>query len=250
MATFIDKLSQIYDPREAKAIVSLYEQECGELTSQVEERLLNGEPVQYIIGATEFYGRRFEVNSSVLIPRGETEELVRLVINDLGRNFSGTIIDIGTGSGIIAITLAAELPQSKVVAVDISAEALVVTNKNAIINSVKLILKQIDILNSAPLVADVVVSNPPYITGAEKQFMHRNVLDFEPDLALFVDDQDPLVFYREIASRCVCNKIYFEINEQFGDQMRKMLETNHYTDVKVLKDIHDRDRICTAQKIV
>lgn len=246
--TFLEKLSQIYDPREAGAIVSYYVSECGEFTHDVEDRLLNGEPVQYIIGYTEFYGRRFYVDPSVLIPRGETEELVRLVVNDLGRDFSGTIIDIGTGSGVVAISLAVELPRAQITALDISEQALNIAAKNAKINNVKLDLICQNILNVDSLRYDVVVSNPPYITRAERQFMHRNVLDFEPELALFVEDDDPLVFYRNIAQKSMCNKIYFEINEQFGVRTVELLETCGFIHAKVIKDIHDRDRICTAQK--
>lgn len=246
--TFLDKLSQIYDPREAAAIVSYYRAECGELTRDVEDRLLNGEPVQYIIGYTEFYGRRFYVDSSVLIPRGETEELVRLVVNDLGRNFSGTIIDIGTGTGAIGISLALELPHSKLTALDISGDALKIAAKNIKINKSKVDLICQNILSVDSFKYDVVVSNPPYITRAERQLMHRNVLDFEPELALFVENDDPLVFYRNIARKSICNKIYLEINEQFGVQTAELLETCGFSHAKVIKDIHDRDRICTAQK--
>lgn len=246
--TFLDKLSKIYDPREAAAIVSYYCAECGELTQVVEERLLNGEPVQYIIGYTEFYGRRFYVDPSVLIPRGETEELVRLVASDLDRNFSGTILDIGTGSGIIAVSLALELPRAKVTAIDVSNEALKITAKNANINNAKIDLIQQSILEDRSFVYDVIVSNPPYVTMAERQFMHRNVLDFEPELALFVEDDDPLIYYRNIAQKAQCNKIYFEINEQFAEQTIELLKTCGFTHIKVIKDIHDRDRICTAQK--
>lgn len=246
--TFLEKLSQIYDPREAGAIVSYYMSECGELTHDVEDRLLNGEPVQYIIGYTEFYGRRFYVDPSVLIPRGETEELVRLVVNDLGRDFSGTIIDIGSGSGAIAVSLALELPRAQITALDISEQVLNITAKNAKINNVKLDLICQNILNAGSLKYDVVVTNPPYITKAERQFMHRNVLGFEPELALFVEDDDPLIFYRNIAQKSMCNKIYLEINEQFGVQTVELLETCGFIHAKVIKDIHDRDRICTAQK--
>lgn len=246
--TFLEKLSQIYDPREAGAIVSYYVSECGELTHDVEDRLLKGEPVQYIIGYTEFYGRRFYVDPSVLIPRGETEELVRLVVNDLGRDFSGTIIDIGTGSGVVAISLAVELPRAQITALDISEQALNIAAKNAKLNNVKLDLICQNILNVGSLRYDVVVSNPPYITKVERQFMHRNVLDFEPELALFVENDDPLIFYRNIAQKSMCNKIYFEINEQFGAQTVELLEMCGFIHAKVIKDIHDRDRICTAQK--
>ncbi|MEG2606721.1 MAG: peptide chain release factor N(5)-glutamine methyltransferase [Mucinivorans sp.] len=246
--TFLDKLSHLYSPREAAAIVRRYTEDCGELTSEVENRLLNGEPVQYIIGSTDFYGRRFAVTPSVLIPRGETEELVRFIVNDLGRNFAGSIVDIGTGSGAIAITLALELPLARLSALDISSEALLVATNNAKQNNVNVNFSQVDILTCPPFAGDIVVSNPPYVTGDERQSMHINVLDHEPSLALFVPSDDPLLFYRKIATNTICNKIYFEINERFGPQMKDLLEGLGYLNVKIIKDLNGRDRICTAHR--
>lgn len=248
VTNFFEQLSHLYDPREAAAIVRRYTEDCGELTAEAMSRLLDGEPVQYIIGATDFYGRRFLVNPSVLIPRGETEELVRYVIEDLGTKYAGTIIDVGTGSGAIAVTLASELPLSKLTAVDISRDAINVAAKNCMINDVYLNLQELNILKSTDLSFDVVVSNPPYITGGERVFMHKNVLDYEPSLALFVPDDDPLLFYREIASRINCNKIYYEINQQFGAQVVELLESLSYVDVHIIKDLNGHDRICTARR--
>lgn len=245
---FFEKLSQIYGSREARAIISRYQEDCGALDDLSEHRLLCGEPVQYIIGWTEFYGRRFLVNHDVLIPRGETEELVRMVERSLGRDFSGTILDIGTGSGAIAVSLALELPLSRVRAVDISTQAIDVARSNAMALGAKVDFMQCDILESESLTADIVVSNPPYVTPAEKACMATNVLDFEPHLALFVDQDDPLIFYREIASRVDCRQIFFEINEMFGAQMVDLMESLGYQGVEILKDIHDRDRICKAVK--
>ena len=246
MELFLEKLSTLYDPREARAVVRRYLEDTGaqELPDEVQKRLLAGEPVQYIVGTTEFYGRTFEVSPAVLIPRGETEELVRLVVDDLGRDFAGTIMDIGTGSGAIAATLAAELPRSKAMACDVSADALRIAAKNAKRNNVKLYFLQINILNSGVLTADVVVSNPPYVTRSEREFMHRNVLEFEPDLALWVEDDDPLVFYREIVLRTKCNKIYFEINERFGAEIAALVRAAGFDRVDVVQDLHGKDRIC------
>lgn len=245
---FFDKLSQIYGSREARAIISRYQEDCGVLDDVAMSRLLGGEPVQYVVGWTEFYGRRFAVNSSVLIPRGETEELVRMVVRSLGRDFSGTILDIGTGSGAIAVSLALELPGSRVVAVDVSRGAIDVATSNAVALGARVDFVQWDIFESKSFEADVVVSNPPYVTPVEKDHMCANVLDFEPHLALFVPKNDPLVFYRQIAGRVECRQIFFEINEMFGSQMVELMESLGYRDVEIIKDIHDRDRICRAIK--
>lgn len=248
MDLFLEKLSLLYDPREARAIVRRYVEDTGfvgdALPEAVQKRLLAGEPVQYIVGSTEFYGRSFEVSPAVLIPRGETEELVRLVVDDLGVDFSGTVMDIGTGSGAIAVSLAAELRDAKVAACDVSEEALIVAVKNAKKNNVSIYFQQIDILNSAFLSADVVVSNPPYVTGAERNLMHPNVVEFEPPVALWVDDADPLVFYREIVRRTVCNVIYFEINERFGAETAALVRSAGFDRVDVVQDLHGKDRIC------
>lgn len=247
---FLEKLAQIYDQREARAIVERYRAEKGELTQGDMERLLKSEPIQYIIGATEFYGRRFIVNPSVLIPRGETEELVRYVERDLGQAFHGTITDIGTGSGAIAISLALELPLSKVVAIDISDEAIQIARENCRLLGAEIAFTQADILTCPTIQSDVVVSNPPYVTNAEKRMMHRNVLHYEPHLALFVQDDDPLIFYRQIIESTVCDKIYLEINEQFAPQVCALLARGGFTTTKTITDIHGRDRICTGSKTV
>lgn len=250
MDSFLVKLSLLYDPREARAIVRRYMEDTGfegeELPLSVQERLLAGEPVQYIIGSTEFYGRTFVVSPSVLIPRGETEELVRLVVEDLGRDFSGTIMDIGTGSGAIAVSLASELPLANVSACDVSVEALEIAAKNAETNNVCIDFQQIDILNSGVLSFDVVVSNPPYVTMAERGLMHQNVVAFEPSLALWVEDEDPLLFYREIACKTKCNKLYFEINERFGAETAALVRAGGFDRVDVVQDLHGKDRICRA----
>lgn len=162
-------------------------------------RLQNHEPIQYIIGETEFFGLKFRVNEHVLIPRPETEELVQWILDDIGENSAGSkleILDIGTGSGCIAISLAKHLPQSKISAIDISEKALKIARENAEINNVEINFMQADILQKELLEEkyDVIVSNPPYVRELEKQEMQRNVLEHEPEMALYVKDEDPLIF--------------------------------------------------------
>ena len=217
-------------------------------------RLQKLEPIQYIIGTEEFYGLTFEVNKHVLIPRPETGELVDWIIREhkYGRV---RILDIGTGSGCIAVSLAKNLEEAEVVSWDVSEKALQVAERNCRRNGVRVILEQRDVLLASPAGErfDVIVSNPPYITEAEKQDMEANVLDWEPGLALFVPDDDPLRFYRRIA-RLGCDlllpggKLYFEINQAYGRETAHILEMNQYRDVRVIKDIFGKDRIVTANR--
>ena len=217
-------------------------------------RLQKLEPIQYIIGTEEFYGLTFEVNKHVLIPRPETGELVDWIIREhkYGRV---RILDIGTGSGCIAVSLAKNLEEAEVVSWDVSEKALQVAERNCRRNGVRVTLEQRDVLLASPAGErfDVIVSNPPYITEAEKQDMEANVLDWEPGLALFVPDDDPLRFYRRIA-RLGCDlllpggKLYFEINQAYGRETAHILEMNQYRDVRVIKDIFGKDRIVTANR--
>ncbi len=227
------------------------------------QRLLNNEPLQYVIGETEFYGLRFYVNKHVLIPRPETEELLDLIVNDL-KNYNNSdkeisILDIGTGSGCIAISLKKNVKSSTVYALDISENALEVAKENAVLNDVKMefildsILKpESKILNN--LLVDVIVSNPPYIRKSEAALMHYNVLQHEPHLALFVDDDDALLFYTHItvfASQHLKpnGKLYFEINEAKGEEVQKLLVGNNFTDIKLIKDFSGKERMVSALKI-
>ncbi len=246
---FTSKLSELYGERESASILRLYAEHKGSLTPQDAKRLLECEPLQYILGSAHFYGREFYVSDQTLIPRGETEELVRCVIDSLGRDYSGSIIDIGTGSGVIAITLALELPKAVVSAVDISVGALGVAEANAKEHSARVNFSQCDILSSSAsrLSHDVVVSNPPYVTNRQKEEMHPNVLRWEPHSALFVSDDDPLVFYREIARRSE-DMVFFEINEEFSAEMEQLLSMEGFRDIRVAMDIHNRPRICTARR--
>ncbi|HAS42483.1 MAG TPA: peptide chain release factor N(5)-glutamine methyltransferase [Microscillaceae bacterium] len=221
------------------------------------ERLKKHEPIQYIVGYTEFYGLTFHVRPGVLIPRPETEELVEWVVQDY-RDQVVNILDIGTGSGCIAISLAKNLAQSKVQALDVSSEALQVAQSNAVENKAKVQFIQEDILNPQTLLQlipdhslDVVVSNPPYVTPAEKSQMQANVLDFEPDLALFIPQEQPLLFYKAIAQLATqklktYGRLYFEINEQFGNETKQMLEDLGFQDIIIRKDGFGKDRMVKA----
>ncbi len=223
--------------------------------SQIVCELKKGKPIQYIIGHTIFYNCTIEVNSATLIPRQETEELVDLIIRE-NPDFRGTITDIGTGSGCIAIALAANLPGASVTATDISAEALETARRNALINRVNITFLEDDILEKADkqgISADIIVSNPPYIRHSEKKYMHRNVLEYEPAGALFVDDSDPLKYYRAILTRAEKwlasqGKIYFEINEALGCEMSELMNLSGYSEIIVMKDLNGKDRIVKGRK--
>jgi release factor glutamine methyltransferase len=219
------------------------------------ERLKTGEPYQYVLGDTEFCGYTIRVNPSVLIPRPETEFLADLIIRE-NFGFEGGIIDFATGSGCIAIALAGFLPGSTVTAIDNSAAALQTAAGNAVLNGVKVDFIQKDILEpgiSLPAKAGIFVSNPPYVRNSEKVLMQRNVLDFEPHEALFVDDSDPLVFYRailDIAGEYLlpAGKIYFEINEIMGTKIVKLLISHGYKKIEIIKDLNQKDRIIKGEK--
>jgi release factor glutamine methyltransferase len=224
------------------------------------ERLKNYEPIQYILGETEFFGLPFKVNESVLIPRPETEELVDWIINSViphSVEKQINILDIGTGSGCIAISLAKNIPNAKVYALDVSKDALSVAQQNAQQNNVDITFINANILelNSElnNLQFDVIVSNPPYVRELEKELMHDNVLKHEPHLALFVEDDNALVFYRVIAelSQKLLKEnglLFFEINEYLGDQMKQLLSENKFQDIELRQDINQKDRMTKAVK--
>ena len=231
------------------------DKEIDEIPQALEEamgRLKAGIPIQYIMQSAPFYGRDFKVNPSVLIPRNETEELVHLIIQE-NKDAGLHILDVGTGSGCIPITLALEMERPIVLAVDISRDALDLAQLNASIHHTAIDFFQLDALEEEFPIKnlDIIVSNPPYVRELEKQKMHQNVLDHEPHLALFVTDQDPLVFYRKIAQKgknCLKHKgrLYFEINEALGSPILEMLFALGYTELRLLKDLNDKDRIITA----
>ena len=217
-------------------------------------RLRNFEPIQDILGEARFMGRTFRVAPGVLIPRPETEELVEMMLKELSP--VSRVLDVGTGSGCIAISLAKELPESQVTAWDVSGEALSIAAANSKALQASVRFEQRDVLTYEPCVADcydVIVSNPPYVTEAEKQEMEHNVLDWEPSLALFVPDTDPLRFYRRIAVLGLerltpGGKLYFEINRAFGKDTVAMLCESGYRAVRLQKDISHNDRFVIAEK--
>lgn len=217
--------------------------------------LKTGKPVQYILGETIFYDCRIRLNRSVLIPRPETEELTDLIIKE-NNGFTGTIVDVGTGSGCIAIALAINLPGSEVIGTDNSAEALQLAEGNARMNNapVRFLINDIlDPMVSLSQKAEIIVSNPPYIRNSEKEYMARNVLDFEPHSALFVSDSDPLIYYRAILDKAdsilqPAGRIYFEINEAMGSSMLSLLGSYGYSSPVLLKDINGKDRFIKGSK--
>ncbi|GHT28506.1 release factor glutamine methyltransferase [Bacteroidia bacterium] len=218
------------------------------------ERLKQFEPIQYILGETSFCGLKFRVNPSVLIPRPETEELIECILNDYdGRKMR--ILDIGTGSGCIAISVAHFLPTIEVIAVDISEEAIQTAEENARINNAFVSFIQADILYpdiDIPGTFDIIVSNPPYVKENEQIGMEKNVLQYEPRLALFVPDNDPLLFYRAIARLAkqklnVGGALYFEINAMLGKETVQTLKEEEFTNVELIRDLSGKDRIIKAQ---
>lgn len=213
------------------------------------DRLNNHEPVQYIIGEAYFYGRSFHVTSDVLIPRPETEELIDVVKAAALAFTLPTIIDIGTGSGCIPITLALELPTASVYATDVSEPALAVAKKNTKLLDTNVNYIQHDILHDAwPLNrVDIVISNPPYIASHERASMAQNVLAYEPHLALFVPDDDPLLFYKTILAKAKESLskhgvVIFEINEAHGNEMLALMDVHNFDSI-IIKDTSGKDRI-------
>lgn len=220
------------------------------------KRVNTYEPIQYILGKTEFYGRELKVDTGVLIPRGETEELVRLIIQEnTGKRIK--FLDIGTGTGCIPVTLLKEIKGSRAFAIDYDPRAIKVARKNARLHDVQIEFLLIDILNEPiPIQSlDVIVSNPPYVTESDKLHMKPNVLKYEPSMALFVKDSDPLLYYRRIAELAKntlkeYGLLYFEINERFGEDVRTLLEVMDYSNVQIIKDLHGKDRIVRASNSI
>jgi release factor glutamine methyltransferase len=277
-AYFITGLAPLYNEEEAKGqflitvehlsglsrsqlLMNKSQSVTAELTAEYNDVLLQlqaGRPIQHIFAEAWFYGLKFKVSNAVLIPRPETEELVDWIINTVhgdmhGVNQAPVILDIGTGSGCIAITLKKNLAAAEVSALDVSAAALTVARENALFNEVQLSFIAADILtyNSAARY-DVIVSNPPYITGKEKEEMHENVLGHEPHLALFVTDENPLIFYKAIADFALCNlhpngQLFFEINEYLAEATVDMLSAKGFTTIELRQDMQGKDRMirCT-----
>ncbi|MCL2597217.1 MAG: peptide chain release factor N(5)-glutamine methyltransferase [Paludibacter sp.] len=211
------------------------------------ERLKKDEPVQYILGYIYFYGLKFIVNQNVMIPRPETEELLEWILQ---KNSTGSILDIGTGSGCIAITLAEKNHNLKLWALDCSKEALEIAKKNAIINNVNITFLENDILQIPHFEQkwDIIVSNPPYIPQSERETMQKSVSEFEPNIALFVGDENPLIFYEKIIQFAknqlnANGKIYFEIHKNFGNETKILLKKNGFKNIILKKDISGNDRM-------
>ncbi|NDI98203.1 peptide chain release factor N(5)-glutamine methyltransferase [Flavobacterium sp. LaA7.5] len=272
-ANFLEQLTPLFDSMEAERFftitlenlkgwqrVDLALNPDAELTADevakwdvVLHALKKQKPIQYILGTAHFYGLELKVNESTLIPRPETEELVEWIIKENTDKGKINILDIGTGSGCIAIALAKNLPNATVYAIDVSAEALKVAQENAKANNTNVTFWQKDILTTEelPQQFDVIVSNPPYVRHLEKQEIKSNVLDYEPHLALFVEDNDPLLFYRKIAAlgqkHLTRNgKLYFEINQYLGKETAQMLEEYHYENVEIRKDLYGNNRMIVA----
>ena len=221
------------------------------------EQLKKEIPVQYLLGKTSFYGLEFEVNPDVLIPRPETEELVEWIIQSQrpkAKSQKLKILDIGTGSGCIAIALAKNIPNTEVFAIDVSEKALATAQKNAEKNVVKVTFLENNILKTIDLEQqfDIIVSNPPYVRNLEKQEIKKNVLDNEPHLALFVEDNDALIFYRKIAELAQKNlsengQLFFEINQYLGKEMIDLLEKMNFKNIKLRQDIYGNDRMVLGE---
>ncbi len=279
-AVFKQTLGDIYDANETEALTLMVVNEISDLSKgqikafpeeeitveQAESlntiltRLQTGEPVQYILGHTEFYGLPFKVNPSVLIPRPETEELVEWVLTSVGsyQLALSNILDIGTGSGCIAISLKKNLPNALVSAIDISTGALETAKQNADLNEVKVDFIEDDILNSKLDLEhpkfNIIISNPPYVTLYDKTQMHTNVTDFEPHSALFVPEDDPLIFYKAIADLALNSLIaggllFLEINESLGNETVGLLQAKGFRDIELRKDMSGRDRMVRGTRI-
>lgn len=268
-----DSLQSIYNPQELKSIkmalclellglnqMDLYMPKQIKLTrskwqkfTKAVDRLAKHEPLQYVVGSTYFYGSKFSVKPGVLIPRPETEELVDLILRENEGAYS--LLDIGTGSGCIALSIAKNNVDARVEAWDISDDALKIARSNGKQLGVHVRFKKQDILSYQPKSkrVDIIVSNPPYITHQEQTLMTENVLSWEPHLALFVEDHNPLLFYNRIAEvglvllKCG-GRLYFEINQAYGQEMFQLLEQKGYKNVQVLKDVFGNDRIVTAER--
>ena len=273
---FTQELTPIYDAGEAESFFYLILEEKMQLKridlalhpdlnfsekeivvwNSILQQLKKEIPIQYLLGKTSFYGLDFEVNENVLIPRPETEELVDWIIrsNSKSKNYKDLkILDIGTGSGCIAVSLAKNIPNSQVYAVDVSEKALATAKKNAELNNVKITFSNQNILKTEDLKQqfDIIVSNPPYVRNLEKEEIKKNVLDNEPHLALFVEDNDALIFYRKIAKLAQINlsengQLFFEINQYLAKEMVELLEEMNFKNIELRKDIYGNDRMISC----
>jgi release factor glutamine methyltransferase len=249
--TGIAKLHQLYDNG------YMIKAKDAEKIIWITEELKTGKPIQYILGETTFYNCRIKVNSSTLIPRPETEELVDLIIKE-NKGYNGNIIDFGSGSGCITIALASNLPFAKLTGIEISDEAIRIAQENAVLNNVKATFIQGDLFtfdHESVGKAGIIVSNPPYVRNSEKSLMAKNILDFEPHLAFFVTDSDPLIYYKTIlnlAEKILLPKgrLYFEINEVMGISLFHLFESFDYSEIEIVPDINNKERIIKGRKNV
>ena len=268
-------LLPVYGDDEARALTFWVLEECGYSRTQILmgtergckdtknipntetiiARLLKKEPIQYIFGHTDWAGLRLRVTPATLIPRPETAELVELIAREHGAEQTLRVLDIGTGSGCIAIALRRRHPSWQVSGLDISPEALAVAQENAAANNVPINWIQADFLDEKTSLSDalggpvdILVSNPPYIRCSERASMSANVLDYEPSTALFVPDSDPLLFYRRIAQSRLGRYLYLEVNEQLAYETAQLLVTHNYTSVTVLQDAYGKDRFVCAER--
>jgi len=279
-ATFLQELSPLYDAKEIESfffiVLEHYHQmkridlalnpdvaiDAEQLAywNAILAELKKQKPIQYIIGATEFFGLPFLVDENTLIPRPETEELVEWIIQSTKSEVQNTklkIVDIGTGSGCIAISLAKNLPDAQVAAIDVSEKALATAKKNAVINKVTIDFICEDVLQLSTFdfrlsTFDIIVSNPPYVRNLEKVEIKSNVLDYEPHLALFVDDDDALLFYRKIAELAQKNlsengKLYFEINQYLGNETVDLLQNMGFKEIVLKQDVYGNDRMISCK---
>ncbi|MEI7831362.1 MAG: peptide chain release factor N(5)-glutamine methyltransferase [Prolixibacteraceae bacterium] len=271
-----EKLSPIYPPSEVESLTRLILEHVTGLSrlqlhlnqtiplaepkimqiGDILNRLLANEPIQYILGETEFYGLKFNVSPGVLIPRAETEELVDWIIAE-EKEHCGSLLDIGTGSGCIPISIDKNLQFERVEGWDISDDALKIAESNAIRNESKVHFSRQDIFHPTGIAEltkwDVIVSNPPYVLMEESNLMEKKVVDFEPHVALFVPDNDPLIFYRTIAQFAAVQlhhhgSLYFEINESMGKATVKLLQELGFKPILTRKDLQGKDRMIQAKK--
>lgn len=267
---FQEKLGEQYEKREIENITQLLLQAVFGLSRQdiiladrkfsetellqlraIRKRLQQHEPIQHIIGEVDFYGLRLKVGPQALIPRPETEDLVDLVVKTVT---AGKFLDIGCGTGAIGLAIKNVLSNAEVDVMDVSEEALHLTAENASLNNLKVNFIQEDILSgSLNKNYDVIVSNPPYIPNSDKAKMNSNVLNYEPALALFVDDESPLIFYERIARLAITNLntngfLFYEIHEDYGVEVQSLLQSIGFQDVVVLQDLQGKDRMVKAQK--
>ncbi|MBC8046294.1 MAG: peptide chain release factor N(5)-glutamine methyltransferase [Fimbriimonadaceae bacterium] len=245
-------IEEKYGKQYVRENIILNDEQADQIKSII-ERLRIHEPIQYIIGEAWFYGLKYKVNNDVLIPRPETEELVELIIKE---NNSGDnkILDIGSGSGCIAITLKKHLPASQIISIDISEQALQIAKLNATIHNTEIQFIKANILNANGMNLSeftLIVSNPPYVDPAEKNTLQKNVLDFEPHLALFGNAGDPFIFYKKICAfaktKLINNgKLYFEIPENRGAEIASILQKNNFIDISIKKDMQQKERIVSG----